>query len=706
MNNLHTLSIFATDAWRYILLLVGFGFVIFFHELGHFLAAKYAGVPVEQFAVGFGPAILAYRRGVGVRMGTTNPEVERRVDEHLKAIGQENPLNSWQLGKVMEELGLGETEYRWNWLPLGGYVKMLGQDDLNPDAQSSDPRAYNNKPIRKRMIIVSAGVVMNVLLAAIGFMIVFLMGFRAPPAEIGGVLIDSPAAYAERADGSRCPLVVGDRILSIDGKPQADFTKVALTVALLEEGQSIPIVVRHHDGEVETLYVTPKKPVDDPTGVLAVGVMPAVELRGIDASDDSEDDLSDHLLFPADLQFVKPGETITAIDGQPVDSTGISDGSWTLEQAAANSDGRPIQVTIRGTDGSLRQESVLPHFQATFGPKDDLSFAGMIPGTSVAFVLPKSPARGQILPGDVIKVLSTADGHILATEPARQTLRDLVNDAGQKQQGLIVTVERNGKALQIGPIVPSVPLDENRLGLGIQLDYDDQNAFVSDVQPTSSAAKAGIQPGWRITRLNDQPVSNWFQVRSVLAAAGPGQTISVDAITPDGPKKLSMTVAQSETDAMRFMTFSDDLLSVLHERVELRKTSNPLVAAVWGVQETRDFIVQFYLTIRRMIGGSVSYKQAMGPVGILRFGAKFAGRGMDWLIWFLSMMSANLAVVNFLPIPIVDGGLFTLLIIEKVKGKPLSMDTQKVIQIIGLTLILGVFLLVTYQDIARWLGRG
>ena len=74
------------------------------------------------------------------------------------------------------------------------------------------------------------------------------------------------------------------------------------------------------------------------------------------------------------------------------------------------------------------------------------------------------------------------------------------------------------------------------------------------------------------------------------------------------------------------------------------------------------------------------------------------------MLWFLSLISANLAVVNFLPIPIVDGGLFTLLILEKVQGKPLSPDAQRIVQMVGLVLILGVFLLVTYQDIARWAG--
>src|SRR5438552_1837903 len=72
-----------SDIWNYLLLAVGF--VIFFHELGHFLAAKYCDVKVEQFAVGFGPAILAWRKGIGFRLGTTTPEFEKRIHAHLEA---------------------------------------------------------------------------------------------------------------------------------------------------------------------------------------------------------------------------------------------------------------------------------------------------------------------------------------------------------------------------------------------------------------------------------------------------------------------------------------------------------------------------------------------------------------------------------------------------------------------------------------------
>ena len=138
----------------------------------------------------------------------------------------------------------------------------------------------------------------------------------------------------------------------------------------------------------------------------------------------------------------------------------------------------------------------------------------------------------------------------------------------------------------------------------------------------------------------------------------------------------------------------------------MRQTNNPLTAAAWGVVETRDLLRQFYVTLRRLTQGSVPIKNLMGPIGIFHSGSIFADKGWDWLIWFLAMISANLAVVNFLPIPIVDGGLFTFLLLEKIQGKPLSPRAQNAAQFVGLAIILSIFVFVTYGDIVRLLNMG
>src|SRR5689334_20400499 len=117
-------------------LVFGFGFVVFFHELGHFLAAKWVGIKVEQFAVGFGHALFAFRKGLGFRVGGTTKEFEQRLRDYAQQkYARKGDITAVEYSQAAAELGLGETEYRLNWMPLGGYVKMLGQDDLNPAAQ-------------------------------------------------------------------------------------------------------------------------------------------------------------------------------------------------------------------------------------------------------------------------------------------------------------------------------------------------------------------------------------------------------------------------------------------------------------------------------------------------------------------------------------------------------------------------------------------
>src|SRR5262245_30413260 len=137
-----------------LLVVLGLGLVIFIHELGHFALAKWCGVKVERFSIGFGPIL-------------------------------------WKVVR-------GETEYALSAIPFGGYVKMLGQDDADPgqltdEKLAKDPRSYTAKSVPQRILIISAGVFNNMVSAVLFFVIAFMFGVQYQPAVIGSVTPGMPA---------------------------------------------------------------------------------------------------------------------------------------------------------------------------------------------------------------------------------------------------------------------------------------------------------------------------------------------------------------------------------------------------------------------------------------------------------------------------------------------------------------------------------
>src|SRR4030042_4188181 len=114
------------------------------------------------------------------------------------------------------------------------------------------------------------------------------------------------------------------------------------------------------------------------------------------------------------------------------------------------------------------------------------------------------------------------------------------------------------------------------------------------------------------------------------------------------------------------------------------------------------FIVQTYITLKGLIMRTISPKGLMGPVGIIAASSRIiAEREFIMYFYFMGLISACLAVVNFLPVPILDGGLVVMLIIEKIKGSPVHAKVQEWLTYAGLAIIGALFVLITYNDIIR-----
>ena len=169
---------------------VALGLIIFVHELGHFLAAKGFGVWVRRFAIGFGPPIVKWQRG--------------------------------------------ETEYSVRAFPLGGFVEPMGD---HPDSEGGDdPRALWRIPAWQRIVVFSAGVFMNAVLAVVFFMAAWMIGLSAVPPVVGSVVPGSPAQAAGLEPGDRIIAINGQRVRTFDdllAKVTSDDAGTAFNVTVL-----------------------------------------------------------------------------------------------------------------------------------------------------------------------------------------------------------------------------------------------------------------------------------------------------------------------------------------------------------------------------------------------------------------------------------------------------------------------------------------
>jgi regulator of sigma E protease len=213
--------------------------------------------------------------------------------------------------------------------------------------------------------------------------------------------------------------------------------------------------------------------------------------------------------------------------------------------------------------------------------------------------------------------------------------------------------------------------------------------------------------------VNDRQVESWLQLRETLrqttaAASEAGDAAEIRMLikhpTVAGKQEqVSLHLSADQVRRLHALGWDVDVPPYLFESIQvtLNAEGSPMKAISMGLAETKKLIVMTYLTIDRLFRGSVGVEQLRGPVGIIHIGAKVADRGFMYIVFFLGMISVNLAVINFLPIPIVDGGLFLFLVYEKLKGRPPSIAFQNAATLVGLCLIGTLFIVTFYNDVLR-----
>ncbi|MFG0305913.1 MAG: site-2 protease family protein [Phycisphaerales bacterium JB040] len=689
-----------------LLVVFGFGLIVFVHELGHFVAARWAGIRVLAFAVGFGPAFLSWRKGMGLQRGSSEPEYLARVQKNPDTVGN-----------------LGATEYRLNVLPLGGYVKMLGQEDMDPTATSDAPDSYQNCTPWKRMVVISAGVVMNMITAAALFVLVLMVGLRVEPPVIGSVMPGGPAATAEPVNAGEVVsagpvgpgLEPGDEVVSIDGHTPRHFSDLSVAAAIGERGVPVRVAVERA-GVAGTLEFDVIAEESEATGLLDFGIGPAGSLTVIEASGEADRALLLESFERLGLAGVEPGMELVRIG----DDTDVRQ-PFELIPAFDASGGEPVELEFRGESGGvvIRAEPVA-EFEQTPVPSDDgaithrhlLGLSGVL---MVSREATQEETRQGLRPGDVFARLgevaypSYAAG-IAAIQSSSGESMDIVVLRDGERVPLTVEVGRDGR---IG-FRPDTTEETSTLLSGVVLG-------LRDGKP-SAAESLDPLPGSRVVSVAGVPVNDFREIRARLRAVTADVLDSQDAthatvpvvleragpVQPDGSRpreQRAWRIDRAELERLHELGWASPVPQALFEPLRfVDKAANPVAAVGLGLSHTRRVMLQTYLTFARLFQGSVKVQHLQGPVGIAHLGTRLADRGIIWLLFFMALISVNLAVINFLPLPIVDGGQFLMLVYEQVRGRPVPIPVQNVVTLAGLVLIGSLFLIVTFNDVTRLLG--
>lgn len=714
-----------TQLGDFLLVVFGFSLIIFIHEMGHFLAARWAGIRVLAFALGFGSALFSYRKGFGFRRGSSEPEYKRWM--------KQRGLSETEAGRLKNEVS--PTEYRFNILPLGGYVKMLGQDDSDPSGERSGRAAheagdsYLCAPVYKRMVVISAGVIMNIVSAAILFIIVFSAGLKTESPRIGVVVSSAPghAAQATGPGGSKLVgLKPGDTVLSVDGEPIESFKDIGLAVAMSRKDRPLEVVVRR-DGIDEPLSFIATPKVDGGSGMLALGIGPAFTGRVVGGGSPKLGEEAVARLASAGVKGVEPGMTLVDDRGEPRDF------GW-IEHAMKESGGKPVLTLWRKTDpdgrpiGESVTVSIAPRAEfetAAVGkpdayPTDHL--AGLTPLMTV-----RQPSEAGIKAGLQAGDIFLRVGGVQwpCIDEGMKQIRSAGGGSGKAK--IRVVVLRQGKVLDLG----EVPVNDGRIGFDVTTSAATSNLLTSfpDGKVTTEAGvrgepyaaePLGILPGSRLVKVGQTATPTLVDARAAIQAAiaaadkAGGAAIliplTIELPTPAGQEpRLEtkiMRLSQPDAAAIASLGWENALpIDIFEPAQVIIKRTGPVAAVAKGLQETKKMVLTTYLTFARLFQGSVKVEHLKGPIGIAHTGTILAEKGFIWLLFFMAAVSVNLAVVNFLPLPIVDGGHFCFLLWEQFTGKPVSAAVQNITALAGLALIGVVFLMTTYNDLANLLWR-
>ncbi len=237
--------------------------------------------------------------------------------------------------------------------------------------------------------------------------------------------------------------------------------------------------------------------------------------------------------------------------------------------------------------------------------------------------------------------------------------------------------------------------------LGLMPKQSELPADVGEVEPDSPAARAGLRAGDRIVGLAGERIASFDELYARMQEQAAGAEIELTVKRDDSLATLGVVPrAGTREDGSRAITIGISVAPVTAQ-YDTERRYGPLAAIPAALRETWQMTRDTYTILGKLLTGQASLRNISGPVSIAQYADLSADLGVAWFLSFLAMVSLSLAVMNLLPIPILDGGHLLYYLIEFLKGSPVTERTLAVGQFIGLAMLVGLMGLAFYNDIHR-----
>ncbi|MDA1053785.1 MAG: site-2 protease family protein [Planctomycetota bacterium] len=714
-------------AWQIGSVAAGLGLVIFVHELGHFLVAKWFGVKCEKFYVGF--------------------------DVPIKIFGLRLPSK-------LIHFQWGETEYGVGIIPLGGYVKMLGQDDdpraaqaemerirvkkskdegrsqtdrdatgassaddspeqaqalasethpadQGEDAYELDPRSFPAKTVPQRMGIISAGVIMNLIFAVIFAACAFRAGVPYTPCEVGVVLPGSPAWTHGVEPGTRI-VQVGN------SEKRKSFLRfiwdLSNRVNMTDDGEALRLVTQDADKNERIYEIVPATIAIQGERQRLIGISPAFECQL-------------HPKLPVLPESAAAATATKLVGGDRItafNATRVGNG-YELNTLLATHIDEPVTLTIERQEKDAARDAAPTIHEVKVEP-NHIHRLGLVMQTGpIVGIRPGSPAtEAGFELGDQIETI--------AGEPIGDPMSLPTQIRPYHDQEIDVQVRRGDEivTLRVTPRTPkefdwnlstNSPMASLALGVAYRVGRE-----VQSVVADSPADKAGIQPGdvaVAFDAVDDDAKPGRVKRLLRYLFGEPDNALQLDDENVGWPYVFAACQSMKKSFSLHLSMRRDGQLQEFALKPEATDELNPnrglvlvsktetYVAQSWseavslGASRTWQDALHVTIFLKKLVTGRIALTNLGGPLVIATVAGSEASEGLPSLLIFLTFLSANLAVINFMPIPALDGGHFIFLLWEGISGKPVNERVQIALTLAGIGCLLCLMIFVVGLDINR-----